>query len=471
MIRATRRFGIWLVGLVFGWIGIALVMPVAIGQQPAIPEGEAPPINLRNVMEQAKGRVFPALVFVKPIVEDYEMGEKQKRQVFGSGVIITPDGLAVTNNHVVDKAIKVNCVLFTKEQLPARIMGRDPDTDLALLKIEAPPGKLPLPYGEFADSDMLSEGDFVMALGSPFGFTRSISLGVISNRQRYLGFETEYKYNTWLQTDAAINPGNSGGPLVNVDGEIVGINTLGIMLAEGVGFAIPSNVAKRIVERLKTGEGVKRASSGLKLQPLKDFFTDTFTDVPSGVLVADVEKGSPAEAAGIHKGDVLLAVEDKELRGDYAEDLPGIEWVLAEMPLDRPVKALLLRAGQTVEVAMTLAAKGKVEGDTFDCRRWNFTAKEISKYKEPELHFYRQQGLFVLAVRYPGNASAAGLRSNDIVVSIDRTEVKTLDDVKGIYARILADTARPKRVLIEVLRDGYQKWVTLDYTKDYEKVE
>ncbi|MCD6384160.1 trypsin-like peptidase domain-containing protein, partial [Candidatus Sumerlaeota bacterium] len=168
-------------------------------------------INFEEVIETAKSKIFPALVFVKPIVEEYESGEKKKQRVFGSGVIISPDGYVVTNNHVVEKALEINCVLWNKKQVSANLIGRDKETDLALLKLDVKPEDLPLPYAEFADSSQVDEGQFVMALGAPFGFTRSISLGIISNTNRYLGFESIYKYNVWLQTDAAINPGNSGG--------------------------------------------------------------------------------------------------------------------------------------------------------------------------------------------------------------------------------------------------------------------
>lgn len=426
-------------------------------------------LNIQDILERAKQKVFPALVFVKPIVEDLAAGEKRKLQVFGSGVIISPDGIVLTNNHVVDKAIKVYCVLSDKTQVSADIVGCDPDTDLALLKLSVPEERLPLPFATFADSDAVTEGDFVMALGSPFGFTRSISLGIISNMQRYLGFETEYRYNTWIQTDAAINPGNSGGPLVNTDGQIVGINTLGIFLADNVGFSIPSNVARHIAEELLENGEVQRAWSGMKFQALKDFFTSTFTDSDSGVLVADVEANSPAERAGVRRGDILLRLGGEPITGTYVEELPRIERTLAQLPTGTPLPLKVARENRRIDLEITLVLKGKVEGDTFDCRRWNMTVKEINRHEEPSLHFYRPQGVFVHGVRYPGNARESGLRRRDIITSVDSEPIETLEDVKTLYERRVADESLEKEVLIEVIRSGYKKWINLDYRKDYDK--
>jgi serine protease Do len=207
------------------------------------------PLDFRQIILNAKTEVFPALIFVKPIVEEYSSGIKRQQEVFGSGVIISPDGYAVTNFHVIDKAVEINCVLFDKRQVTVELIGSDRDTDLALLKLPLPSDPPEYPFAPFS-REKVSEGDFVMALGSPFGFQRSISLGIVSNAHRYIGFQTEYKYNTWIQTDAAINPGNSGGPLINTKGEIVGINTLGVE-GTGLGFSIPAERVQDIVTRLK----------------------------------------------------------------------------------------------------------------------------------------------------------------------------------------------------------------------------
>ena len=429
-------------------------------------------INFEEVIETAKSKIFPALVFVKPIVEEYESGEKKKQRVFGSGVIISPDGYVVTNNHVVEKALEINCVLWNKKQVSANLIGRDKETDLALLKLDVKPEDLPLPYAEFADSSQVDEGQFVMALGAPFGFTRSISLGIISNTNRYLGFESIYKYNVWLQTDAAINPGNSGGPLVDTEGKIVGINTLGLMIiGENIGFAIPSNVVKDIVGRLKRDKEVIRAWLGLHLQPLNDFYSNTFIDAERGVLISDVDKNSPAREAGIASGDLLLSVNGIPTDGYYAEDLPGIRWFLADLPVDKPAALKIKRGNELLTINVTPVLKGKVEGEDFDCERWDMTVKEINKFKNPDLYFYRKQGVFVQGVKYPGNAADAGIHTNDIILSIDHKSINTLDDIKKLYKEIIEDKKREKKVLLEILRSGYKRWIVLDYRKDYDEEE
>ena len=430
-------------------------------------------IDFEQIIETAKKRVFPALVFVKPIREEFGSGEKTRAEIYGSGVIISPDGLVVTNNHVAEKAVEINCVLFNKEQVEAEIVGLDKETDLALLRLKMPADAEPLPYGEFADSSKVTEGQFVMALGAPFGFNRSISLGIVMNANRYLGFESLYKYNIWIQTDAVINPGNSGGPLVNTEGQIVGINTLGVMIG-GMGFSIPSNIVNDIVERLKRDGRVVRAWTGLRLQALKDFNSNTFVQGDTGVLVAGVEDNSPAQQAGLRAGDVLLSVNGREFLGKYVEQLPSLYWQLADLPHDQQADITYRRAGQIQHGKLAPIVKEKFEGADFDCRRWNMTVKEISKFLNPEVAFYRSEGVFVRAVRYPGNAAKAGIRRNDIVLQIgddlaNMTQVNNLSDIKEIYHTIISQQDREKKVLIEVLRDGLQELKVLDYRKDYDE--
>ena len=440
--------------------------------EPVLTRAPKERLDFEQIIATAKKRVFPALVFVKPIREEFGSGEKKRAEILGSGVIISADGLVVTNNHVAEKAIEINCVLYNKEQVKAKIVGLDKETDLALLQLELPKGVTALPFAEFADSDKVSEGQFVMALGSPFGFSRSISLGIIMNANRYLGFESSHNYNTWFQTDAIINPGNSGGPLVNTEGKIVGINTLGITIG-GLGFSIPSNVVKDIVQRLKEDGKVVRTWTGLQLQALKDFNSNTFIEGDTGVLVASVEDNSPAQLAGLQAGDVLLKVGGVEYVGKYVEQLPKLYWQLADIPPEREIEITYRRQDQIESTKLSLTLKGKFEGEDFDCRRWNMTVKEISKFANPDLYFYQQEGLFVRAVRYPGNAAKARIHRNDIILRIgdngQMQQINTLTGIEKIYKEIIADEDREKKVLLEVLRKGLPRLIVLDYRKDYDE--
>jgi serine protease Do len=440
-------------------VGLAVLSGRTAAQEPG---------DFREIISRAKSEVFPALIFVKPIVEDYGSGEKKQQEVFGSGVIITPDGYAVTNWHVVDKAVTINCVLHDKRQVSVELIGSDRDTDLALLKLPAPPEGQPYPAARFADASKVHEGDFVMALGSPFGFQRSISLGIISNAQRYIGFETEYKYNTWLQTDAAINPGNSGGPLIDTRGAIVGINTLGVD-GSGIGFSIPASTVQNTVDRLKRDGRVIRAYTGLRLQALKDFHSNTFVESEHGVLIAGVEENSPAAKAGVRAGDILISVGGTPVEGTYAEMLPEIWRRLADLDIDKAIVLGLQRGDDGLKMEITPEQKGASEGQDFDCRRWNMTVKEINKYLTPQLYYLRDKGVYIQGTRYPGNADTSGLAYRDILLTIDKEPISTIADVQRVYERVVQDPKREKKVVVEILRSGLRKWIVLDYRRNYEE--
>lgn len=448
---------------------------VAAGEDP--PAGAPPvgtPLDFQAIIAEAKRRVFPALVFVKPISESFSSGERTRQEVFGSGVIVRSDGLVVTNHHVVENAVQINCVLYNEKQVPARIVGIDPETDLAVLRLELPAAwkDTPLPTAEWGDAVAIQEGDFVMALGSPFGFSRSISLGIVSNTRRYIGFASRYKYSLWIQTDAAINPGNSGGPLVDTQGRIIGINTLGVDAA-GIGFAIPAPTARRVAERILADGEYVRAWTGIEVQALNDFEHNTFFPAERGVKVAAVEPDSPADRAGVESGDLLLEAGGARVDGRYVEDLPGVRTVLADLPLGKPCRLQLLRgaAGESLAIDLTPERKGRLEGEDFDCVRWNMTVKEISRFGDSSIAFHKASGVFVRAVKRVGNAAEAGIASNDILVALDRQPVNSLADFRRLYESLLADSQREKKVLLEVLRRGNRRMLVLDYARDRKKEE
>ena len=424
--------------------------------------------DFRAVIQHAQERVFPALVFVKPIKQHLAAGERVRQQTFGSGVIISEDGLIVTNSHVAKDATEIKCVLFSREQLPARVVGLDTDTDLALLQLELPPDHPPLPTVELGDSSRLREGQFVTALGSPFGFTRSISFGVVSCTRRYLDVGL---YTLWIQTDAAINPGNSGGPLVNDRGEVVGINTLRTRFGENIGFAIPANTVKRVVAALRESGQVERAYSGIQFQPVKDFMRDTILDYDRGVLVAGVDERSPAAKAGLNAGDLIVECNRKEVAGLYLEDLPEVRCVFASLPPGKPATLKILRGGARLELEMVPTRKQSVDQEGLELEMWNCSAQEISKFRTPGLAYFVPRGVYILGVRRPGNAHASGLRPGDIISVIDNEPVPTLESLHEVYRQLSRLERGRRTVLFEVLRQGYRHYLVLDFNADYKAFE
>jgi len=423
-----------------------------------------------RVINAAKRKVFPVIVYLKPIQETFEEGEQAERQIIGSGVVISADGYVVTNYHVAEKATKIRAVLANEKQVNVTVVGLDQDTDIALLKLELDEEDEPLPFAEFGSSSDLEEGDFVMTMGCPLGLTRSVSFGIVSNTKRYLGSELS-RYNLWIQTDAAINPGNSGGPLVNVHGEIVGINTLGTSWYENIGFAIPSNTVGAVVRELKEHGKVQRAWTGITFQALKDFESNTIVDADRGVLVAHVEPDSPAAEAGLAPQDLILSLNGESVDGVFVEDLPGIRSAFASLEARKPAQLSVDRDGRPVPLQLTPIVKGEVEGDDFDCKEWQMTIKEINKFADRQMYYFRKKGVYVQGVKYPGNAQNSRVRSGDILIDIGGTEISSLEQAKKAYEQLDRKAKGERKVLLKVLRNGVPQLVLLDYNKRDDEYE
>ncbi len=423
-----------------------------------------------EVIQEAKDKVFPAVVFIKPIQQEFRGGKMEKVQVFGSGAIIDAEGHVVTNNHVAEKATEIKCVLSDKEEISAKIVGLDPETDLAIIKLNLAErkSKAPLPVAEFGDSTRLRVGELVMAMGAPHGFERSVSRGIVSSLERYFDFAP---YNLWIQTDAAINPGNSGGPLVNIEGKIIGINARAMRGAENLGFAIPAIVVKDVVRKIIQEGRVSRAWTGLRFQALKDFGKSSYIDAKHGVLVASVDEGSPAEKAQLRAGDIAVAVDGVPVNGMYETDLPAVERRFAALPVDKPVKLDVLRGAEMLAVTIAAASKGKQEGEDFECKKWDLTVKEITKFSDPYLYFQKPRGIFVQGVKFQGNARTAGFGNFDVILAIGDRSIESLKDVRDAYDAGLKLEKGKRKLLFRVLRGGYRRLVVLDFEKDMEKIE
>lgn len=424
-------------------------------------------LDFRRVVRRAKDKVFPAVVFIKCVRESHEMGKKQSVEVAGSGVLITDKGELLTNWHVVDKAVEVRCLLHDGEAFDADVIGTDKDLDLALVKLRMDRRHDPLPFATLGESDTLKEGDFVMAMGAPWGLARSVSIGIVSCTRRYLTENSQY--SLWLQTDAAISPGNSGGPLINTAGHIVGITTLGVIFGGDMGFAVPSATIREILPRLRKRGDIEWAWAGLQLQPLRDFHRNMYFEGNEGVIVAGLDDRSPAMQAGVRERDRILSVNSLAVTALTQEDLPGIRRLIGLLPFDKPMALSILRGKNKLDLEVIPRRKGKVEGDEHDCPRWDMTVKAINQFENRDLHFYRKEGVFIYGVEYPGNAAEAHLMRKDILLEVDGDDVRTLEDVERIYDRTVENIDSKSRVLVTVLRNGLMRQAVMDISRDYER--
>lgn len=404
---------------------------------------------------RAKNRVAPALVHIRPIKEVFTGGQREERVVVGSGFIISPDGYVVTNEHVAGKSQHVRCVLYDRSEVAAEVVGTDPYTDLAVLKLDV---DRPLPHVTLGSSADLESGQTVLALGSPHGLARSVSMGIISVTDRYLGDQGEMvsPYNTWIQTDAAINQGNSGGPLVNLRGEVVGVNARILRGAENVGFAIPIDLARTVVNEIIANGRMTRSSLGLSLQEMT-----RKTDDPGqrGVVIADVDPFSPAAQAGVMPGDILKAVNDEAVHARFEEDLPAVRQKIATLPVGSEVTLKILRGDETVDVKAVTIEQSQLRGLEVAFEVWGFSGTDVTPDVARQARLEAIAGVRVTGAQPGGLAAAAGLTTGDIILSVDGeivTNMEVLQDL--IQARV--ESQQP-RVLLFVKRGAISRFVLI----------
>jgi len=368
-----------------------------------------------NISTVSKKKIVQPFFEMSPFFDDFFGGGRpqyRRDKSLGSGFIISKDGYIVTNDHVVRDAESVQVKLSNDKVYDAKIVGGDQKSDIAVIKISASD----LPTAVLGDSDKLEVGQWAIAIGNPFGLDRTMTVGVISATGRSnVGIET---YENFIQTDASINPGNSGGPLLNIHGEVIGINTAIVAAGQGIGFAIPANMAKPIFSQLIQKGNVSRGWMGVTIQPVTEELANSFgMRQARGALVNDVTKGGPAEKAGIRQGDVITA-----FNGASVKDPSHLQRLVAETGIGKQVKVTVFREGRELELALTLT------GSDMAPRQRAGTGGSELQGRADQLGMVvddseEEDGAVVVDVARGSAAAEAGIRRGDVIVSINRTRV------------------------------------------------
>jgi serine protease Do len=392
-------------------------------------------VNIRTVKTTKEGGPVFRHFFGNPFGNRDPFGEggpgrEFKQRSLGSGFIIDREGFIVTNNHVVENADQIKVRLADEREFDAKVIGRDAKTDLALIQIDGAKDLSPLKMG---DSGNLEVGSWVLAVGSPFGLEQTVTAGIVSAKGRFIGAGP---YDDFIQTDASINPGNSGGPLLNMNGEVVGINTAIVAQGQGIGFAIPVNLAQTIIAQLKEHGSVTRGWMGVGIQDLTAELAQYYgIKDQKGVLVTQVFPGDPADKAGIMSKDVIIAVNGKPV-GTSRE----LSSAVAGMPVGKEVPVKILRDGREQTVKVQLAerkdteqtAKGAVpETDELGIRAADLNPEVARRFGIDE----SEKGVLVAAVKAGSKADQAGLQQGDIVKEVNRVAVQSVNELKAEFAK------------------------------------
>lgn len=358
-------------------------------------------------------------------------GREHTERSLGSGFILDEMGYIVTNNHVIEGADKIVVRLHDGREFEAAVQGRDPNTDLALIKIDVDEKLASLPLG---DSDAIEIGSWVIAVGSPFGLEQTVTAGIISAKGRVIG---SGPFDNFLQTDASINPGNSGGPLIDMHGNVVGINTAIVRGGQGIGFAIPINMAQDVVAQLKDSGAVSRGWIGISVQPLTKEMADYYKlESEGGALVAEVMAGYPAEKAGIKKYDIIVAVN-----GNKIKDTNQLIKEVSAVKPGQTAEIQIMRDGklQTLKVVTEDRPDKPEEGGAGPAQK-NGIGLRVSELTPELRQQYRlsetDQGLLVVGVENKSPAQRAGLQRGDLIMEIDRKVVKTFAELKAAWDKL-----------------------------------
>jgi serine protease Do len=416
-------------------------------------------------IERVMDKVYPALVRIYVIASDYDSGKETKGMAAGSGSIISPDGYVVTNHHVVGHAKKIWCTLPGKERVDAELIGTDPLTDIAIIKLRPETMRCPVksfPFAKWGDSDKVVTGQRVFAMGSPGAIAQSVTCGIVANpnivmpgNSMVLDGESVGSLVRWIFHDAQIYHGNSGGPLVNSLGEIVGINELG---TAALGGAIPANTARNTAEQLIKNKGsVLRSWTGLNFQKL--FYQD---QDDRGALVAYVNPDSPAAKAGLLSGDKVLSINGEAITYRYDEELPGINRILLAAKVGSTLKLKVLRDGKEIDVDLVTELRGLVQAPEKECGSWGVTACDLNRFTAPSYKLKPGEGVLVTTIRSGGPADQAKPRlgGGDVIVKVGDQKVGTLEELTAATLARTKDKKEPVPTIV-TFRRGQDELLTV----------
>jgi serine protease Do len=426
------------------------VVNIATTQRPRPQEGRRPsqvPPFFRGPFRDFFGEDFLERFFG-------ELPQRERRSL-GSGVIVDKGGYILTNNHVIEQADQIEVRLSDRRKFPATVIGKDPKTDLAVIKIDAA-GTLPV--ARLGDSSTIRIGEWAIAIGNPFGLDQTVTVGVISAVGRTdVGIAT---YEDFIQTDASINPGNSGGPLVNLQGEVIGVNTAIVATGQGIGFAIPINMAREIKDRLIAQGKVVRGWLGVGIQELTEELAAQFGVKPEdGVLVGNVMKDGPAERGGLRPGDII-----QEFNGTKISSVRQLQREVAQSSVGSQARLKVLREKQPQLVTITLgeqptevAAAEPGPAPAEPAGRFGFTVQDLTTELREQLRLDTVDGVMISSVEEASPAARAGIRPGDVITEANREPVKSVRD----FTKIVGQMRRGASLLLLVRRDGNSRFVVL----------
>lgn len=447
--------------LIFSIIFAAFLTAGSIGQTEETGEQHQVSGELRQAIRGAIERLTPALVKIHVVEVNYYQGREMKHESYGSGVVISSEGHVITNHHVAGNAKQIKCIFSNKKEYEGEIVGTDPLTDLTVIRLKTDE-PIEFPSGQFGDSDAVEVGDYVLAMGCPMALSQSVTVGVVSNTEMIMpdwirqwggGLRQDGEdvglLVRWIGHDAEIYGGNSGGPLVNLQGEIIGINEIRM----GLSGAIPGNLARDISTTLLEQGEIRRSWLGLEIQPrLKHDGSE------KGALVSTVFEGAPAEKAGVQAGDLLLSLGGRPVDVQYPVQMPDFYRLASDLPIDESVEAAILRDGKEMTVTLVPNVRERFEHDEWELKQWGMTARNLSFILARELKRENKEGVLVASVRPGGPVGTAKpfLREQDVIVSVNGEPVENVERLKSLTREIMEGAEEPRPVLVTFDRKNEQ---------------